>query len=216
MGRRGDQLRDHILWTAKDVFLELGFERASMDVVAARAETSKRTLYAHFESKENLFLAVIDHVRGLVLGRLGVPGDGSEDPVEALTRFCARYLDVLLYEPSIQMCRVSIAETARFPQGAAQHFDVVFTEVQSRLSSYLQTAFWVSARTGDEATERLLGGLLYPRLIRALFGLDKLAKSFDREASSPTIDPGPIRSAVAAMIASLPAPEEARRSDTPP
>src|ERR1700704_2001960 len=33
------------------------FERASMDVVAARAETSKRSLYAHFESKEKLFLA---------------------------------------------------------------------------------------------------------------------------------------------------------------
>jgi len=29
----------------------------SMDVVASRAETSKRSLYAHFESKEKLFLA---------------------------------------------------------------------------------------------------------------------------------------------------------------
>jgi len=60
MARRGDKLREHILWIAKDVFLEMGFERASMDVVAARAETSKRSLYAHFESKEKLFLAVID------------------------------------------------------------------------------------------------------------------------------------------------------------
>ena len=39
MTRRGDQLREHLLWTAKDVFLELGFERASMDVVAARADS---------------------------------------------------------------------------------------------------------------------------------------------------------------------------------
>ena len=70
MARRGDKLREHILWTAKDVFLEMGFERASMDVVAGRAETSKRTLYAHFESKEKLFLAVIELVRGLFLGRL--------------------------------------------------------------------------------------------------------------------------------------------------
>jgi AcrR family transcriptional regulator len=63
--RRGDKLREHILWTAKDVFLELGFERASMDVVAARAATSKRSLYAHFESKDKLFLAVVDIAREL-------------------------------------------------------------------------------------------------------------------------------------------------------
>ena len=35
---RGDQLSEHILWIAKNVFLEVGFERASMDVIAARAK----------------------------------------------------------------------------------------------------------------------------------------------------------------------------------
>ncbi len=117
MARRGDELRDHILWTAKDVFLDMGFERASMDVVAARAETSKRSLYAHFESKEKLFLAVIDLVRGLFLARLKLPADYSNQPTEALTLFCAQYLRGVLYRASIQMLRVSMAETARFPQG---------------------------------------------------------------------------------------------------
>ena len=51
-----------------------------MDVVASRAETSKRSLYAHFESKEKLFLAVIELVRGLFLSRLRMPGDYSEKP----------------------------------------------------------------------------------------------------------------------------------------
>jgi hypothetical protein len=37
MARRGDALREHILWVAKEVFLELGFERASMDDVGSRA-----------------------------------------------------------------------------------------------------------------------------------------------------------------------------------
>ena len=68
---RGEQLRRHILFAAKDVFLETGYERASMDTVAARAGTSKRSLYAHFESKDKLFLAVLDFVRELYLGRLG-------------------------------------------------------------------------------------------------------------------------------------------------
>src|SRR5580698_9094599 len=121
MARRGDTLTEHILWTAKDVFLEMGFERASMDVVASRAETSKRSLYAHFESKEKLFLAVIELVRGLFLSRLKMPGDYSEKPAEALVMFCGRYIEVLLYEPSIQMCRMSMAETERFPEQATQY-----------------------------------------------------------------------------------------------
>lgn len=203
MARRGDQLREHILWIAKDVFLEMGFERASMDVVAARAETSKRSLYAHFESKEKLYLAVIELVRGLFLSRLKMPGDYSEKPAEALTLFCGRYLETLLYQPSIQMCRISMAETARFPQGAAQHFDVMFTEVHTRLSAYLKTTFGLSPRASAEAAQKLLGQLLYPRFVRALFGMDKLAERFGREALAPDFDLKPIRKAVSALIESL-------------
>ena len=202
MARRGDKLREHILWTAKDVFLEMGFERASMDVVAARAETSKRSLYAHFENKEKLFLAVIELVRGSFLNRLGMPGDYSNRPAEALAMFCGRYLEILLHEASIQMCRVSMAETTRFPEGAAQHFDVMLGEVHRRLSAYLKTTFGLSARASAEAAQRLLGQLLYPRLLRALFGIDALAKSFDREP--PGLDPKSIRKAVGDLIASVP------------
>ena len=97
MARRGDKLREHILWIAKEVFLEMGFERASMDLVASRAETSKRSLYAHFESKEKLFLAIIELVRGLFLSALRMPGDYSEKPADALVMFCGRYLEILVY-----------------------------------------------------------------------------------------------------------------------
>ncbi|WP_158823771.1 TetR/AcrR family transcriptional regulator [Granulicella sp. S156] len=203
MARRGDQLREHMLWIAKDVFLEMGFERASMDVVASRAETSKRSLYAHFESKEKLFLAVIELVRGLFLSRLKMPGDYSEKPAEALVMFCGRYLEVLLYEPSIQMCRMSMAETERFPEQAAQYFDVLLTQVHARLSAYLKTTFRLSTRASAEAAHRLLGQILYPRFPRALFGMDLLAESFDRETLAPDFDLKPIRKAVADLIESL-------------
>ena len=201
--RRGDKLREHILWIAKDVFLEIGFERASMDVVASRAETSKRSLYAHFESKEKLFLAVIDLVRGLFLSRLRTPGDYSEKPAEALVMFCGRYLEILLYKGSIRMIRVSMAETERFHEPAAQYFDVLFTQVHARLSAYLKTAFGLSARASAEAAHRLLGQVLYPGFPRALFGMDQLAENFDREALAPDFDLKPIRKAVAELIESV-------------
>jgi Transcriptional regulator len=203
MARRGDRLREHILWVAKDVFLEMGFERASMDVVASRAETSKRSLYAHFESKQKLFLAVIDLVRGLFLSRLQMPGDYSRDPEQALVMFCGRYLESLLYDNSIRMIRVSTAETEKFPEQAAQYFDVLFTQAHARLSAYLETTFSLSAPASAEAAHRLLGQILYPRFPRALFGLDPLAQRLEDDTLAPDFDLGQIRQAVAALIESL-------------
>src|SRR6187402_1918546 len=106
MARRGDELREHILLVAKGVFLELGFERASMDEVASRADTSKRSLYAHFESKEKLFLAVLELVRSLFLARLKSPADYADKPAEALVLYCGRYLETLLFDTQIQMIRL--------------------------------------------------------------------------------------------------------------
>jgi len=83
------------------------------------------------------------------------------------------------------MCRVSLAETERFPEQAAQYFDVLFTQVDARLSAYLKTTFGLSARASSEAAHRLLGQVLYPRFPRALFGMDQLAETFDREALAP-------------------------------
>ncbi len=203
MARRGEELREHILWTAKDVFLRMGFERASMDEVAAAAATSKRSLYAHFESKEKLFLEVIEFVRGLLLMRLKMPGEYSKRPAEALVRFCGRYLEVLLYEGSIRLCRMAAAEAERFPEGAAQLFDVMFTEVHARLEAYLRATFKLSARASAGAAHRLLGRILYPRFPRALFGVDPLAPSFDDDHLSPDFDLKPVRQAVADLIGSL-------------
>ncbi len=203
MARRGDILREHILCTAKNVFIELGFERTSMDVVAGRAQTSKRTLYAYFESKEKLFLAVIELVRCLFLSRLKMPGEYAAEPQDSLVLFCARYAEILFYQASIQMIRVSVAESERFPEQAANYFDVMFTEVHGRLSAYLSTTFALSERSGNEASHRLLGRILYPRLTQALFGMERLAPSFDPETLSPDFDLEPIREAVGEMLASL-------------
>ena len=203
MARRGGELREHILYVAKDVFLEMGFERASMDLIAGRAETSKRTLYAHFENKENLYLAVVDLVRGLFLSRLKMPGDYPGDVAKALVMFCGRFLEILLFARTIQMCRLSVAEAERFPEGSAQYFDVIFSVAHDRLGAYLKEAFRLSAKASSEAAQELLGQVIHPRFPRALFGLDKLSEHLDDEAIRADFDLKPIRKAVAELIESL-------------
>jgi len=52
--------RATILNGAIDVFISMGYELASMDKIAETAGVSKRTVYNHFGSKENLFQAIVN------------------------------------------------------------------------------------------------------------------------------------------------------------
>ena len=202
MSRRGNDLREHILYAAKNVFLEMGFERASMDVIAARAQTSKRTLYAHFESKEKLYLAIIELVREMSLSRLKTPGEYSDDPAEALALFCGRLLEGLLFVWTIRMCRMILAEAERFPEGAARYFDVIFSVPDERLVAYLRGTFGLSEAESAEAAQTLLGRIIYPRFPRALFGMETLPEELD-DVVGKNFDLGPVRAAVSELIASL-------------
>src|SRR3954468_23745434 len=57
--RLTDRKRDAIVQAAIAEFRANGFEATSVDKVAARAEVSKRTLYNHFPSKDELFAAIL-------------------------------------------------------------------------------------------------------------------------------------------------------------
>jgi AcrR family transcriptional regulator len=203
MARRGDALREHILLTAKDVFLEMGFERASMDVLAARAATSKRTLYAHFESKDKLFLAVVDLVRELYLDKLKTPGDYAEDTVEAVVLFCGRFLQMLLWGPVLRTCRLGIAEADRLPEASARYHDAIFTTAHERLAAFLTERRRIPPPTSADIAGELVGRTVYPRFVRALFGVEELATEWPDEASiAADLDLAPIRRAVAALLPS--------------
>lgn len=203
MARRGDELREHILWAAKDVFLEVGFERASMDVVAARAATSKRSLYAHFESKDKLFLAVVDLVRELYLGNLKTPDAYGENTAEAVVLFCGRFLQLLIWEPALRTCRLGVAEAGRLPEASAQYYDAIFNTTHERLAAFLSERYQVAPRASVEIADKLLGLTVYPRLFRALLGVGEPVNEWPDEASiAADIDLAPIREAVAALLPS--------------
>jgi AcrR family transcriptional regulator len=203
MARRGEQLRQHILRTAKDVFLEMGFERASMDVLAARAATSKRTLYAHFESKDKLFLAVVDLVRELYLDKLKTPADYGEDTAEAVVLFCGRFLQLLLWGPALRTCRLGIAEADRLPEASAQYYDAIINTTHERLAAFLSERRQLPTPTSTRIAHELLGRTVYPRFVRALFGVEELLNEWPDEASiAADLDLAPIRRAVAALLPS--------------
>lgn len=52
--------RAAILEAAKRMFTQLGFDRVSMDQIAAEAGVSKLTVYSHFGDKDTLFVAAVE------------------------------------------------------------------------------------------------------------------------------------------------------------
>jgi AcrR family transcriptional regulator len=66
-----------IFQAAIDVFSEKGFDKATMDDIAARANVAKGTIYYHFKSKEELFLFLVEE--GVEMLREGVESKLTED-----------------------------------------------------------------------------------------------------------------------------------------
>ncbi|WP_370677907.1 TetR/AcrR family transcriptional regulator C-terminal domain-containing protein [Pleomorphomonas sp. PLEO] len=59
MRSKTDEKRNAIIAAATAVFEEVGYQRASMTMIAARLGGSKATLYGYFHSKEQLFATVV-------------------------------------------------------------------------------------------------------------------------------------------------------------
>jgi AcrR family transcriptional regulator len=201
--RRGEELRRHILFAAKDVFLETGYERASMDTVAARAGTSKRSLYAHFESKDRLFLAVLDLIRELYLGRLKTPEAYAEDPAEAVTLFCGRFLQLMVWEPQLRTCRLSIAEAERLPGSSNAYFDAIFASAYERLSAYLAERYGMDRAHSAALAEDVINAAVLPRLVRTLLNVEEVIKDMPDEAAlAEDVDLTEIRRLVSTALGS--------------
>jgi len=207
--RRGDELRRHILFVAKDVFLAVGFERTSMDTVAARAGTSKRSLYAHFETKDKLFDAVLDLVRELYLGKLRTPDAYAGDPAditETVTRFCGRFLQLMTWEAQVRTCRLSIAEAERLPHSSRAYFDAVFATTYQRLASYLaehRAALGMDNATSTTFAQDLLNRTVLPPLLRTLLGVEDVITTTDPPSAAnlaTDVDLAAIRTTVKALL----------------
>lgn len=88
MGATGKSTEMLIVETAYDLFYREGFSRVSIDRIAAAAGFTKRTVYLHFESKDALVDAVLDHqcesALALIASWGGEAGGDNTDLVSAI------------------------------------------------------------------------------------------------------------------------------------
>ena len=85
--RNKDPKRDSILSAAVQAFMQEGYDKTSMDKIAEVAGASKRTVYNHFTSKEELFQAVVEKFLGEQQSLKQIRYDSTRSLEEQISEF---------------------------------------------------------------------------------------------------------------------------------
>lgn len=113
---QAEELTEHIIDVATRLFLEVGFETTSVDLIAATTRISKQTFYARFVSKDALLSAVIrKRVNDLLMPVIRAPGDAG--PIETtLVRIAFELSKRGLAPTAVAIDRLIASEAHQYPQ----------------------------------------------------------------------------------------------------
>src|SRR6201993_4193863 len=115
--RRKDARPAEILTAALDCFAERGFAATRLDDVAQRAGVTKGTLYLYFDSKEELFKAVVAQalVPNLERGEALISEAAEPRSAAALLAEMIRGWAELARSPAGAIPKIVVSEAGNFP-----------------------------------------------------------------------------------------------------
>jgi len=130
-----------IIEAARNHFYLHGFERASVDAIAAEAGVSKMTVYSNFGSKEGLFEALVhdgtDRVMG---GSAGVEALDPLQPRKALLAVGKQFLALTREEHTLGKFRSLYGTANAQPEACRAFYRQGPERLTSELAAYLQRA----------------------------------------------------------------------------
>jgi AcrR family transcriptional regulator len=131
-----------ILDAALDVFSRRGFRAASVDEIAAEAQTSKGGVYFHFPGKQRIFRALLDYSARRLLERVEEAIERESEPV---ARADAALLTVLrTFGEHRSLARLFMVEAL----GAGSEFQRRLLEVHEAYISLIQRHLDVAVQQG--------------------------------------------------------------------
>jgi AcrR family transcriptional regulator len=144
VGEDDSSKRRQILNGARKVFMDLGFDGASMGEIARAAGVSKGTLYVYFADKNRLFEAIVEK-ETLAQGKLAFNFDPERDVTTTLTEFGQAYIEMLCRPGGGSATRTVMAIAERMPEVGRRFYDNVIAHTIARLAGYLEAR----AQAGD-------------------------------------------------------------------
>src|SRR5712675_1297831 len=128
--------RRQILDGARKVFMDLGFDGASMNEIARAAGVSKGTLYVYFADKSRLFEAIVE-AEALEKARIAYNLDPKRDAETTLREFGRIYIGTMCRPGGGSSIRTVMAIAERMPEVGRQFYENVIALTIRRLADYL-------------------------------------------------------------------------------
>lgn len=120
--------RESILNAAIDAFIEFGFEKTSMDLIAEKANSSKRTVYNHFSSKESLIEEAFNRFLRDAFESKNIEYDPQKSIEDQLGDFADSKMKLTEDSKKLGLMRVTLSAFITHPQMAERA--VLFSDSQ--------------------------------------------------------------------------------------
>ncbi|WP_219060666.1 TetR/AcrR family transcriptional regulator [Pseudomonas sp. UMAB-08] len=137
--RLTDRKREAIVQAAIAEFRANGFEVTSMDKIAALAEVSKRTVYNHFPSKEELFSEILQQLWISSADRLDMTYHPERPLRDQLQELLVSKMQMLADSNFLDLARVAIAATIHSPE-RAQNMVSRLNEREESFTAWIRAA----------------------------------------------------------------------------
>jgi AcrR family transcriptional regulator len=137
VGDEDSTKRRQILDGARKVFMDLGFDGASMGEIARSAGVSKGTLYVYFDDKNRLFEAIVEE-EALQQGKVAFNFDPERDVTMTLMEFGQAYIQLLCRPGGGSATRTVMAIAERMPEVGRRFYNNVIALTIARLAAYLE------------------------------------------------------------------------------
>lgn len=137
--RLTDRKREAIVQAAIAEFRANGFEVTSMDKIAALAEVSKRTVYNHFPSKEELFSEILQQLWISSADRLDMTYHPERPLRDQLQELLVSKMLMLADSNFLDLARVAIAATIHSPE-RAQNMVSRLNEREESFTAWIRAA----------------------------------------------------------------------------
>lgn len=139
--RRKADRPGEIVQAAMQVFAEKGFAAARLDEIAARAGVSKGALYLYFETKEDLFRAVVGQVVAPNIAQVKAMAAAHPGPFSDLIRgLSAHVVGVVQATPVGGVVKMVIGEARNFPELARVWHDDLVSQALGALAAAVEAA----------------------------------------------------------------------------
>ena len=148
IGDEDSSKRRQILDGAKKVFMDLGFDGASMGEIARSAGVSKGTLYVYFADKNRLFEAIVEEEM-LDQQKVAFNFEPERDVATTLREFGQAYIELLCRPAGGSAIRTVMAIAERMPEVGRRYYEQVLEKTIGRCASYLEA----HVRAGELAVD---------------------------------------------------------------